>query len=92
MSRAMVERLREKPGAEQIEVTIGDFATTRVEGTFSVAYLVFNTIMNLTSQAAQVACYRNVASHLEPRGCFVIESGCRVCGACRRARRSTPST
>ena len=75
MSRAMVERLREKPGAEQIEVTIGDFATTRVEGTFSVAYLVFNTIMNLTSQAAQVACYRNVASHLEPRGCFVIEVG-----------------
>jgi SAM-dependent methyltransferase len=75
MSRPMVERLREKPGAEQIDVTIGDFATTRVDGTFSVAYLVFNTIMNLTSQAAQVACFRNVASHLEPGGCFVIEVG-----------------
>jgi SAM-dependent methyltransferase len=75
MSRAMVARLREKPGGEDIGVTIGDFATTTVEGTFSVAYLVFNTIMNLTTQAAQVACFRNVAAHLQPGGCFVIEVG-----------------
>jgi hypothetical protein len=46
-----------------------------VDGTFSVAYLVFNTIMNLTTQAAQVACFRNVATQLEPGGCFVIEVG-----------------
>ena len=75
MSKAMVARLREKPGGEDIGVTIGDFATTTVEGTFSVAYLVFNTISNLTTQAAQVACFRNVAAHLEPGGCFVIEVG-----------------
>jgi SAM-dependent methyltransferase len=75
MSRAMVERLRVKPGGDEIGVTIGDFATTRVEGMFSVAYLVFNTIMNLTTQAEQVACFRNVAAHLEPGGCFVIEVG-----------------
>ena len=75
LSEAMVARLRAKPGAENIGVTIGDFARTRVEGTFSVAYLVFNTIMNLTTQAAQVACFRNVAAHLEPGGCFVIEVG-----------------
>ena len=75
MSKAMVARLRAKPGGEDIGVTIGDFATTTVEGTFSVAYLVFNTVMNLTSQAAQVACFRNVAAHLEPGGCFVIETG-----------------
>ena len=56
-------------------VTIGDFATTTVDGTFAVAYLVFNTISNLTTQAAQVACFRNVAAHLEPGGCFVIEVG-----------------
>jgi hypothetical protein len=56
-------------------VTIGDFATARADGSFSLAYLVFNTIMNLTSQEAQVACFRNVASHLEPGGCFVIEVG-----------------
>jgi SAM-dependent methyltransferase len=56
-------------------VKIGDFATTTVDGTFSVAYLVFNTIMNLTTQAAQVACFRNVAAHLEPGGSFVIEVG-----------------
>jgi SAM-dependent methyltransferase len=73
LSRAMVARLRAKPGGEAIGITIGDFATTTVDGTFSVAYLVFNTIMNLTTQAAQVACFRNVAAHLEPGGCFVIE-------------------
>lgn len=73
LSRAMVKRLRAKPGAERIGVTIGDFATTRVDGTFSVAYLVRNTIMNLTTQEAQVSCFRNVAAQLDPGGCFVIE-------------------
>jgi SAM-dependent methyltransferase len=73
LSEAMVSRLRSKPGSEQIDVTIGDFASTRVEGTFSLAYLVFNTIMNLTTQDEQVACFRNVAAHLGPDGCFVIE-------------------
>jgi SAM-dependent methyltransferase len=73
LSEAMVARLRAKPGAEQIGVTIGDFATTTVEGRFSLAYLVFNTIMNLTTQDEQVACFRNVAAHLEPGGCFVVE-------------------
>jgi SAM-dependent methyltransferase len=73
LSRAMVARLRAKPGGDAIGVTIGDFASTTVDGTFSVAYLVFNTIMNLTTQADQVACFRNVAAHLEPGGCFVIE-------------------
>jgi SAM-dependent methyltransferase len=73
LSEAMVARLRAKRGAEQIVVTIGDFATTTVEATFSVAYLVANTIMNLTTQDEQVACFRNVAAHLEPGGCFVIE-------------------
>jgi len=73
LSEEMVARLRAKPGAESIGVTIGDFATTTVGATFSVAYLVFNTIMNLTTQDEQVACFRNVAAHLEPGGCFVIE-------------------
>jgi SAM-dependent methyltransferase len=73
LSQAMASRLRAKEGGDAIEVTLGDFATTSVEGAFSVAYLVFNTIMNLTTQAAQVACFRNVAAHLEPGGCFVIE-------------------
>ena len=75
LSKAMLARLRAKPGGEDIGVTIGDFATTTVDGTFCVAYLVFNTISNLTTQAAQVACFRNVAAHLEPGGCFVIEVG-----------------
>lgn len=75
LSEAMVARLRAKPGADQIGVTIGDFATTTVEGRFSVAYLLFNTIENLTSQDEQVACFLNVAAHLQPGGCFVIEVG-----------------
>jgi hypothetical protein len=69
----MVAKLREKPGSETIGVTIGDFATTRVDRTFTLVYLVFNTIGNLTTQEAQVACFENVAAHLEPGGCFVIE-------------------
>ena len=73
LSRAMVARLRAKPGGDAIRVTIGDFATTAAGGHFRVAYLVFNTIMNLTTQEAQVACFRNVAAQLEPGGCFVIE-------------------
>ena len=75
LSQAMVARLRAKPGGDAIGVTIGDFATTRVDGTFSLAYLVYNTINNLTTQDAQVACFRNAAAHLEPGGCFVIEVG-----------------
>jgi SAM-dependent methyltransferase len=75
LSEAMVARLRAKPGAEGIPVTIGDFATTRVDDTFSLVYLVFNTIMNLTTQDEQVACFQNAAAHLEPGGTFVIEVG-----------------
>jgi SAM-dependent methyltransferase len=75
LSEAMVARLRAKPGGESIGVTIGDFATTHVGVTFTVAYLVYNTINNLTSQDAQVACFQNVAGHLGPGGCFVIEVG-----------------
>jgi SAM-dependent methyltransferase len=73
MSRAMVAKMREKPGGGNIDVTIGDFATATVGGTYSLVYLVFNTIENLTTQPAQVACFRNAAAHLKPGGCFVIE-------------------
>jgi SAM-dependent methyltransferase len=73
LSEAMVARLREKPGGAEIPVAIGDFATTKLDESFSLAYLVFNTIGNLTSQDEQVACFENVAAQLEPGGCFVIE-------------------
>ena len=74
-STAMADRLRAKDGAERIPVTIGDMATTRVEGSFRLVYLVFNTIGNLTTQEQQVACFLNAAAHLEPGGCFVVEVG-----------------
>ncbi len=75
LSSAMVARLRAKPGGDEVPVAIGDFATTRAEGAFSLAYLVFNTINNLTTQEAQVACFENVAAQLKPAGHFVIEVG-----------------
>ena len=73
ISEPMLEQLRSKPGSERIGVTVGDFATTRVDGSFRLVYLVFNTITNLTTQDEQVACFRNAADHLEPGGRFVIE-------------------
>jgi SAM-dependent methyltransferase len=74
MSRAMVARLRSKPGGHAIRVTIGDMAIAKADGPFTVAYLVYNTINNLTTQEAQVACFRNVAGQLAPGGCFAIET------------------
>jgi len=74
-SEAMLARLRAKPGADQIETVLGDIRTTRLPGTFRVAYLVFNTINNLTSQDGQVACFVNAAAHLEDGGSFVVEVG-----------------
>jgi SAM-dependent methyltransferase len=73
-SEAMLARLRAKPGAEGIEAALGDFASTRVGGRFSVVYLVFNTISNLVTQDAQVACFQNAAAHLRRGGTFVIEN------------------
>jgi len=73
LSEEMVARLRTKPGGDAIPVAIGDFATTRVDQTFSLAYVVFNTIMNLRTQERQVACFQNVAAHLQPGGRFVVE-------------------
>ena len=73
-SEAMLARLREKPGAERVEALAGDMAATRVPGEFSLVYLVFNTIFNLTTQDGQVACFQNAAAHLRSGGRFVIEA------------------
>jgi SAM-dependent methyltransferase len=73
LSPDMVARLRAKPGGAGIPVAFGDFATTSVGGDVTLVYLVFNTIMNLTTQDAQVACFRNAAAHLRAGGAFVVE-------------------
>jgi SAM-dependent methyltransferase len=75
LSRDMVAQLRRKPGGNEIPVEIGDYATTRVDGTFSLAYIVFNSINNQTTQEGQVATFANAAAHLTPGGCFVVEVG-----------------
>lgn len=73
LSQPMINEMVKKPGGDAVPVTIGDMATARVDGTFSLVYLVYNTITNLLSQAEQVACFRNAAAHLGPGGKFVIE-------------------
>lgn len=73
LSPHMVEQLRRKPGADAIPVTIGDMSTTRLPGEFALVYLVFNTIMNLTTQDEQIAVFTNAAAHLVPGGVFVVE-------------------
>jgi SAM-dependent methyltransferase len=70
---AMVARLRAQPGGDAIGITVGDFASVRVDATFGLVYLVRNTITNLTTQDEQVACFQKAAAHLQPGGCFVIE-------------------
>jgi hypothetical protein len=73
LSPHMVDQLRVKPGADKVAVMIGDMTTTRVPGTFKLVYLVFNTIMNVTTQEEQVAVFANAAAHLESGGHFVVE-------------------
>ncbi|HVQ87931.1 MAG TPA: class I SAM-dependent methyltransferase [Actinomycetes bacterium] len=73
LSGPMIDQLRTKVDDEQIPVVVGDMATTRAPGEYTLVYLVFNTISNLLTQAEQVACFRNAARHLSPGGHFVIE-------------------
>ena len=73
LSPDMVAELRRKTDA--IPVAIGDYATTTVDGTFSLAYIVFNSINNQTTQEGQVATFANAAAHLGPGGSFVVEVG-----------------
>jgi SAM-dependent methyltransferase len=84
LSPDMVAQLRKKSDA--IPVAIGDYATTQVDGTFSLAYIVFNSIVNNTTQDGQVATFANAAAHLEPGGCFVVEVGVPERAAAQRLR------
>ena len=73
LSAPMVEQLRRKPGGADIEIVVGDMATARVAGEFSLVFLVWNTLSNLRTQDEQVACFINAARHLRPGGRFVVE-------------------
>ncbi len=72
-SPAMVAKLRAKPGGERIPVTIGDFAAVNVSGEFALVYVVFNTFFALLTQEDQLRCFEQVAAHLAPGGCFLLE-------------------
>jgi SAM-dependent methyltransferase len=74
LSPDMVAQLRKKPGGPEMHVVLGDMSTARVDGSFTLVYLIRNTILNLTTQDAQAACFANAAAHLEHGGCFVVET------------------
>jgi SAM-dependent methyltransferase len=74
LSPDMLAQLRKKPGGSEIPVVLGDMATARIDGSFTLVYLIRNTVLNLTTQDAQVACFANAAAHLERDGCFVVET------------------
>jgi SAM-dependent methyltransferase len=73
LSQPMIDQLRTKVDETTLPVVVGDMSTATAPGTFNLVYLVYNTISNLLTQAGQVACFRNAASHLTPGGRFVIE-------------------
>lgn len=74
LSDAMAAQLRAKDGGAEIPVKIGDMTTTKIDRAFSLVFLVFNTLSNLTTQKAQLACFRNAADHLRQGGLFLIEN------------------
>ena len=73
LSSAMLEQLMKKPGGDQVRTVTGDFTTTSMGRTYDLVYLIFNTIMNVTSQTEQVACFGNAAAHLAHEGRFLVE-------------------
>ncbi|WP_439656693.1 class I SAM-dependent DNA methyltransferase [Lentzea sp. HUAS TT2] len=75
LSPHMVARMREKPGGDDIPVTMGDMSRTGTGRTYDLVYLVYNTITNLLTQDDQVRCFENAARHLTRDGVFVIECG-----------------
>jgi len=75
LSEPMAAKVHTKVDPADLPVVIGDMATTRVEGEFTLVYLVYNTITNLLTQAEQVECFRNAARHLAAGGRFVVECG-----------------
>ena len=73
LSPDMVAQLRQK--TDEIPVAVGDMSSTRVDGTFSLVYIIFNSINNVTTQDGQVDVFANAAAHLAPGGSFVVEVG-----------------
>lgn len=74
ISEAMVERFRSKEGGETMPITLGDFADIEVDGTFSLIFVISNTLFMLTEQEDQIRCFENVASHLDASGVFLVHA------------------
>ncbi|HET8617102.1 MAG TPA: class I SAM-dependent methyltransferase, partial [Actinomycetales bacterium] len=73
LSAPMVQQLRGRVDEASLPVVLGDMATTRVPGAFSLVYVVWNSLMNVRTQDEQVQCFVNAARHLSVGGRFVVE-------------------
>jgi len=73
-SEAMLSKLRDKPGGERIQVTLGSFAEFSLTSRYSLIYVVFNTFFGLLTQEEQVSSFESIARHLLPGGVFVMQA------------------
>lgn len=73
LAPAMIDVLRAKVDEQTVPVVLGDMTEARADGEYTLVYLVYNTISNVLTQDAQIACFRNAARHLAPGGRFVVE-------------------
>lgn len=73
LCQPMIDQLRTSADEDVIPVVLGDMTTARVDGSFSLVFLVFNGISNVLTQDRQIAVFENAGRHLAPGGRFVIE-------------------
>ena len=73
-STEMIEAMRRKPGGADVPVTVADLADFRLDGRYTMIYLVLHGLFWLQSQDDQVACFRRAAEHLHRGGLFITET------------------
>ena len=73
-SPEMLDILKSKPGGTDIPTWVADMASFELDQQFDFAFLVFNTLYNLTTQKEQVSCFQHVAKHLKSGGKFLVEA------------------
>jgi SAM-dependent methyltransferase len=67
-SPEMLQRLKAKPGDENVTTICEDFGTVDAQsgGQFDLVLLLVNTLYAMPTQEHQVACFANAAAHLGP--------------------------
>lgn len=73
-SRAMLDRLRSRPGGDAVTAIHGDMVDDLPSGPFDVVLAAYNTFLNLLDVERQRSCVARVADVLARDGCFVVEA------------------